>query len=64
MPQVSGKLLKVLAGDEPTRTNTVLLSTFLENQSPFVSFIIENPFRYLFNFVSKTPPIKQQECQP
>lgn len=43
-PQVSGRLLKVLAGDVPTRTKTVLLSTFLDNQSPFLFCIVIIPF--------------------
>jgi len=44
IPQVSGKDLNALAGAVPTRMNTVLLSTFLDNQSPFLSCIVQNPF--------------------
>jgi len=44
IPQVSGKDLKAQAGAVPTRMNTVLLSTFLDNQSPFFSCIVQNPF--------------------
>lgn len=44
IPQVSGKDLNALAGAVPTRMNTVLLLTFLDNQRPFLSCIVQNPF--------------------
>jgi hypothetical protein len=58
-PQVSGKDLKALAGAVPTRMNTVLLSTFLDNQSPFLSCIVQTILSILLH-VPKLPPDNQK----
>lgn len=60
-PQISGSDLKVLAGTVSVRTNTVLLSTFLDNQSPLLFFpIVVIPFRLL---IVSSPFNMQYECQ-